>query len=98
MLSVTHDSISTYLVIALIFGALSYLVFLSFFPATKKSRSKKPATSAPSVASSTAVAGGYEEEWIPEHHIKKTKAGKRKNGVATSGDEQSGPDTRKGKK
>lgn len=50
-------------------------------------------------------AGGYQEEWIPEHHLKKTGKGKGK-GVISSGEELSGSEVnsvmegkkRKGKK
>ena len=48
---------------------------------------------APSPVAVTATgAGGYQEEWIPEHHLKKTARGK-KTGVASSGDELSGGET-----
>jgi hypothetical protein len=70
------------------------LAAVSFIPPPKKTRSKKPAPQASS-ADTTAVAtgsGGYQEEWIPDHHIKKTKAGKRGK-VVNDGDEQSGQDT-----
>jgi hypothetical protein len=51
-------------------------------------------------------ASGYQEEWIPEHHLKKAKGKKAKvEAVASSGEEISGGEsggevkrTRKGKK
>ena len=87
-----HDSITTYLMVTAIFGGLLYIAYLNFVPQSKKSRSKRAAPSATStpVASTTATsAGGYEEEWIPEHHLRKPKSGKKASGFAsgTSGDE-----------
>jgi hypothetical protein len=82
-------------VVTLIFVALAYFVFSSFAPPPKKTRPKKPTTQASRSTDVTANAtgtSGYEEEWIPEHHIKKTKAGK-KSGLIVSGDEQSGAET-----
>ncbi|KAF8072023.1 hypothetical protein FPV67DRAFT_914300 [Lyophyllum atratum] len=86
--------ISTYLMVAAIFGGLSYLAYLNFVPQAKKTRSKK--TSAPSVSSPVGTvtatgAGGYQEEWIPEHHLRKTKKGAA-SGAASgpSEDERSG--------
>jgi len=92
----------TYLIVFGIIGGAGYFAFLSFFP-----KSKKPKVAAPSsVSAPTAIAAtnssGYEEEWIPEHHLKKTK----KSGVVTSDAETSGgevsgkegPRRRKGRK
>jgi len=98
--------LSTYLVVTAILGGLLYVAFLSFVPQSKKTRSKRPAVpSTPSSASATATGAGiYDEDWIPEHHLRKTK---KKNGPVsgTSGDELSGGETsgaesksRKGKK
>jgi hypothetical protein len=77
-----------------IFGGLLYIAYLSFMPQSKKSRSKitAPSTTSTQVASTTATsAGGYQEEWIPEHHLRKPKSGKKAPGLAsgTSGDELS---------
>jgi hypothetical protein len=77
-----------------IFGGLLYIAYLSFVPQSKKSRSKKPAPSSTSTQSATTTAtstGGYQEEWIPEHHLKKSKSGKKAPEFAsgTSGDELS---------
>lgn len=73
-----------------VLGGFLYIAYLSFVP--KKSRSKRtvPTTAPTSVTSATATgAGGYQEEWIPEHHLKKPKSGKKASGFAsgTSGDE-----------
>jgi hypothetical protein len=49
--------------------------------------------------------GGYQEEWIPEHHLKKTKGKRTKSDNAAASEESSGEvngtegrRTRKGKK
>lgn len=78
-----------------IIGGASYYTFLALLPQTKKPRSK--ATAQPSTPVSTVAtgAGGYEEEWIPEHHLKKTKASKKQSAAisGTSGDDLSGAET-----
>lgn len=95
--------------VSALLGGLLYFAYLTFVPQPKK-RSKKTATasvSAPVGAVTATGAGGYQEEWIPEHHLKKTKAGKKAGGFTsgTSGDELSGAELsqtegkrRKGKK
>jgi len=79
--------ISTYLIVAAFFGGLTYVAYLSFVPQPKKTR--KPAVSAPVGPVTATAVGGYQEEWIPDHHLKKTKRSK-KNGFASSADELSG--------
>jgi hypothetical protein len=70
-----------------ILGGLSYVAYLSFVPQTKQ---KKTAPISKSETTVTATGtGGYQEEWIPEHHLRKTKARKGR-GAVSSGDEQSG--------
>jgi len=103
--------LSTYLVVAAFLGGLGYVGYLSFVPASKKTRTKPaPSDVSDPVGSVTATgAGGYQEEWIPDHHLRKTKSGKKQSGVGavsgTSGEELSGAETsgaegkrRKGKK
>ncbi|RDB26386.1 Increased recombination centers protein 22 [Hypsizygus marmoreus] len=99
--------ISTYLMIAAIFGGLTYFAYLTYFPQSKKSRTKKTAASVSApVGSVTATgAGGYQEEWIPEHHLKKSKKGASGATGGLSGDEVTGSELsgsesrkRKGKK
>ncbi|KAK1222839.1 hypothetical protein PQX77_014261 [Marasmius sp. AFHP31] len=84
--------LSTYLMVTALLGGLTYVAYLSFVPQPKKS--KKSAVSAPVTVTATS-AGGYQEEWIPDHH--KPKIGKKKSttGVVsgTSGDELSGAET-----
>ncbi len=65
-------------------GGLSYFTFITFVPQPKK-RSKKPSStvSAPIGTVTATGAGGYQEEWIPEHHLRKGK--KIKQASATSG-------------
>ncbi|KAK0450077.1 hypothetical protein EV421DRAFT_1899594 [Armillaria borealis] len=82
--------LTTYLVVSLIFGGIAYVAYLSFVPQSKKPRRTAASVSAP-VGSVTATgAGGYQEEWIPEHHLRKNKA---KKGGPASGDELSGGET-----
>ena len=74
-----------------LFGALTYFAYLSFVPQSKKPRTKRTTPVTPSVGSPTTTvgSGGYQEEWIPEHHLKKAKPGRRTAG-GTSGEELSG--------
>jgi len=83
--------LSTYLVIAALLGGLTYVAYLTFVPHSKKPR--KAAVSAPVGAVTATASGGYQEEWIPEHHLKKPKGGKKQSGVASSGDELSGAES-----
>ncbi|KAG6854386.1 hypothetical protein C0991_007377 [Blastosporella zonata] len=80
---------STYFVVAVIFGGISYLVYLNLVPQSKRRYKRAtPATVSAPVGTVTATgAGGYQEEWIPEHHLKKSKKG---GAGLTSGDEVSG--------
>ncbi|KAJ7762716.1 hypothetical protein DFH07DRAFT_813191 [Mycena maculata] len=81
--------ISTYIVTAALLGGLVYLAYQTFGPKRSRPR-RKPAASAVSapVGAVTATgAGGYQEEWIPEHHMRKPKTPRKKSGALTSGDE-----------
>jgi hypothetical protein len=91
------------LVIAAILGGSSYFVYFSLFPPSKKQRAKRQVPTPSSDTVTTAGSStGYQEEWIPVHHLKKGKTSK----TATSGDELSGGEAsategkkrRKGKK
>jgi hypothetical protein len=83
-------------------GSLGYFAFLTYVPHSKKIR--KSVVSAPAgPVTATGSTTGYQEEWIPEHHLKKAKS--KKTGAASSGNELSGGETsgtegrkRKGKK
>jgi len=98
--------LTTYVIVAAFFGGLCYLAYSTYFPPAKHSRSKRtPAVSVSSTSAATATgAGGYQEEWIPEHHLRKSKSSKKQAGAAsgTSADELSPAETegkrRKGKK
>jgi len=98
--------VTTYLMVATIFGGLLYFAYLSFVPQPKKSRKKAPAPANNAPVGTATGAGGYQEEWIPEHHLKKTKTAKGKSAAMSSGDELSVSDVssppegkrRKGKK
>ena len=76
-----------------LFGGLAYFAYLSFVPQPKKSRTKPTVSSvsAPTGTVTATGAGGYSEEWIPVHHLKKGKS-KKDTGLTsgTSGDELSG--------
>lgn len=75
--------------VSTILGALAYYVYVTFVPQTKKPR--KATVSAPVGPVTATAPGGYQEEWIPEHHLKKPKTGgRKKSGVASSADELSG--------
>lgn len=99
-------SITTYIITAAFIGGLGYFAFITFFPKPKKARTgtKQPVIQPTSGATVTTAEGGvYEEEWIPEHHLR-TRTTKKKSGVISSGDELSGGETsgdgkrRKGRK
>jgi len=92
----------TYLIVFGIIGGGAYFTFLSFAPKSKKPKVAVVVgiyTPAPIDATNS---GGYEEEWIPEHHLKKTKkSGAITSDAETSGGEVSGkegPRRRKGRK
>ncbi|KAK7690619.1 hypothetical protein QCA50_005718 [Cerrena zonata] len=94
----------TYLIVLGFFGGIGYYAYLTFVPQPKKRKTVAP-VSAPVGTVTATGAGGYQEEWIPEHHLKKPKQRKSTKGVATSGDETSGTELsgtegrkRKGKK
>jgi hypothetical protein len=75
-------------VVLAILGGLGYATYLSFAPQPKQK--KKVPVSTPASTGTTTGAGGYQEEWIPEHHLRKGKA-RKVAGVVGSGDEQTGP-------
>ncbi|PPQ83438.1 hypothetical protein CVT25_007029 [Psilocybe cyanescens] len=86
--------LSTYVIVAGILGGLLYLAYTTFVPQPKKPRAKKAAVSAPVGTVTATGAGGYQEEWIPEHHLRKGKGAKKQGALSgTSGDELSGADT-----
>ena len=70
-----------------ILGGLGYATYLSFAPQPKQK--KKTQVSAPVITTTATLASGYQEEWIPEHHLRRGK-GRKMGGVVSSGDEQSG--------
>lgn len=78
--------LSTYAIVLAILGGLGYVTYLSFAPQPKQK--KKTQVSIPVTTTTATLASGYQEEWIPEHHLRKGKG--RKTGPASSGDEQSG--------
>ena len=97
--------LSTYLIVIAILGGAGYYAYETLVPKPKKRKGRVPAVSAPVGTVTATGAGGYQEEWIPEHHLKKPKTRRTKSGALTSGDETSGAELsgtegrkRKGKK
>ncbi|PCH42310.1 hypothetical protein WOLCODRAFT_137837 [Wolfiporia cocos MD-104 SS10] len=83
-------TLSTYLIVTLLLGGLGYYAYLTFVPQPKQKTRPAPVVSAPVGTVTATGAGGYQEEWIPEHHLKKSKSRKAQSGAAPSGDETSG--------
>ncbi|KAI9434210.1 hypothetical protein H4582DRAFT_1981305 [Lactarius indigo] len=80
--------LSTYAIVLAILGGLGYVTYLSFAPQPKQKKKPQVITPAPVISTATS-AGGYQEEWIPEHHLRKGKS-RKAGGAVSSGDEQSG--------
>jgi hypothetical protein len=96
-----RPSVSTYLIVAVFLGGLTYVAYITFIPHSKKPRKNPASAPVKMVAAAAAPSGGYQEEWIPEHHLKKPKSGKKQGGVVISGDELSAGEEikkRKGRK
>ncbi|EMD34118.1 hypothetical protein CERSUDRAFT_86871 [Gelatoporia subvermispora B] len=81
---------STYLIVGALLSGLGYYAYLTFVPQPKQRKRRVPQVSEPIGTVTATGAGGYQEEWIPEHHLKKSKTRKSKSGAATSGEETSG--------
>ncbi|KAF7330888.1 hypothetical protein MVEN_02428300 [Mycena venus] len=79
--------ISTYIMTTALLGGLIYLAYKAFAPKRTTRPKRKAEVSAPVGAVTATGAGGYQEEWIPEHHIRKAKTPRKKSGTLTSGDE-----------
>jgi len=83
--------LSTYFTLLITAGAFAYFTYLNLVPPPKKVRKTKTEAVSEPVGTVTATgAGGYQEEWIPEHHIRKVNKSSKNAGVATSGDELGG--------
>jgi len=80
--------LTSYGMVLAILGGLGYVAYISFVPQPKQK--KTAPVSAPETTATATGAGGYQEEWIPEHHLRKSKA-RKVGGAVSSGDEQSGP-------
>jgi len=90
--------LSSYAFVAALIAAGSYFAYQSFFPAPRKKKvTKAPAAASIDAGASSPVvtpgSGVYAEEWIPEHHKKKSNKGKKEGGALSSGDEKSGADS-----
>ena len=71
-----------------ILGGLSYVAYLSFVPQTKQKKTA-PISKSETTVSPQLRQADIQEEWIPEHHLRKAKARKGR-GAVSSGDELSG--------
>ncbi|KAG2366107.1 hypothetical protein BDR07DRAFT_1396926 [Suillus spraguei] len=99
------NSLSTYLMVFAALGGVSYAAYNAYIPSQKPKRKRTAKVSAPVGTVTASGSSGYQEEWIPEHHLKKTKTKKTKpDSVAVSEESSSevnateGKRTRKGKK
>lgn len=100
-LTITHSIFTALLALGL-FGGLGYGGYLALAPPQKKVK-VVPATVSEPVSVTATSAGGYQEEWIPEGHLKPattrtTSRRKTKGGAVTSGDETSGVESGAGKR
>jgi len=92
--------LSTYLIVLMALGGLGYVGYTNFFPNSaprRRHQTSKEKISKPVGTVTATGAGGYEEEWIPAHHIKSRKGGNRSDDALSSGDEGQ-TKKRKGKK
>ncbi|KAG0708182.1 hypothetical protein DFH29DRAFT_522753 [Suillus ampliporus] len=99
--------LSTYLIVFAAFVGLSYTAYNAYVPPSKPKRKRPTEVGAPVGTVTASGPSGYQQEWIPEHHLKKTSKGKKTkvdNAASSedlSGGETSGMEakkTRKGKK
>lgn len=80
---------STYLVVAALLGGAGYYAYVTLVPQPKRKTRPAADVSAPVGTVTATGAGGYQEEWIPAHHLKKSKVKRAASGTLTSGDEAS---------
>lgn len=83
--------------IAGIFGGAGYAAYLSFAPPPKKVKKAAPSDVSTPVTVTATGAGGYQEEWIPEHHLKKGKKATIVSSDAETSGAESGKEARKRK-
>jgi len=88
----------SYAVLFAVLGGSGYLVYKNYAPKSLKKAVKKQRLGATAPAKSTisepvgpvkasSTTGGYEEEWIPAHHMPQKEKAKKDGGAASSGDE-----------
>jgi hypothetical protein len=99
------NSLSTYLIVFAALAGASYAAYNAYIPSQKPRRKRATEVSAPVGTVTASGSSGYQEEWIPEHHLKKTKGKKTKSDNVVVSEESSseangteGKRTRKGKK
>lgn len=97
--------LSTYLIVLAALAGVTYTAYNAYVPSQKPKRKRPTQVSAPIGPVTASGSSGYQEEWIPEHHLKKTKGKKTKSdSVAVSEESSSEANgtevkrTRKGKK
>ncbi|KAG1773532.1 hypothetical protein EDD22DRAFT_767304, partial [Suillus occidentalis] len=97
--------LSTYLIVFAALAGASYTAYNAYIPSQKPKRKRPTEVSAPVGTVTASGSSGYQEEWIPEHHLKKTKGKKTKSDNAVVSEESSGEAngtegkrTRKGKR
>lgn len=97
--------LSTYLIVFAVLAGASYTAYNAYIPSQKPRRKRPTEVSAPVGTVTASGSSGYQEEWIPEHHLKKTKGKKTKSDNVVVSEESSseangteGKRTRKGKK
>lgn len=97
--------LSTYLIVFAALAGVTYTAYNAYVPSQKPKRKRPTEVSAPIGTVTASGSSGYQEEWIPEHHLKKTKGKKMRADNAAVSEESSsevngteGKRTRKGKK
>ncbi|CAG8477368.1 5385_t:CDS:2 [Paraglomus brasilianum] len=66
-----------YAILLTIAGGVAYLIKETFFGGSKKKKSKKPTTEKTD-SGTTGASTGTTMDWIPEHHLKKSKSSSKK--------------------
>jgi hypothetical protein len=90
------NSIITYFIVGALGAGLLRLAYITFVgQPTKKSKKRSVVNTSDTASASATGAGGYQEEWIPEHHLSKKGKKGAASGEELSGGETSGAEARK---